>query len=838
MTEYIQAAVNVPQISGVFDYHLPLELEGKIRPGCLVAVPFGKQLVQGVVLRFVDDPQVMETKPVEALLDPIPALTHFQLQLAVDLSEKYLSPLSSCIDLMLPSGLNQHADTLYTVNPGMEDPKVTPLQQRILAELKERGPLRGRQLDAAFPRIEWRQPAAGLVKKEILISAPVLPPLAVRPKIVRTAQLIQPIEPAVQSLSIAGRMSAAVRERRLKVLAFLDQEAVPVNVSWVYASSGANLADLEKLTELGLVQLSESEIWRDPLRELQSIPVEPPILTRAQAEALEKIDRGFEVSSRGGTPIPALLHGVTGSGKTEIYLKAIERTLAAGKQAIVLVPEIALTPQTVRRLLSRFPGRVGLVHSKLSPGERYDTWRRARAGLIQVILGPRSALFTPLPNLGLIVVDECHEDSYYQDDTPPFYHAVDAALLYANLTKSVIVLGSATPPVEMVYQANQEGWERLELPNRIMAHRSVAAGQLAALNKIPSSVSVDNNAIFMQLPKVEIADMREELKSGNRSVFSRALQTQISGVLERGEQAILFLNRRGSSTYVFCRECGQTLRCPRCDRPLTWHEDQQKLICHTCNYSRKMPTTCPKCGSSQIRQYGTGTQAVEKLVQEYFPSARTLRWDWETTRQKGAHEMILSHFANHRADILIGTQMLAKGLDLPLVTLVGVILADVGLNFPDYRAGERTFQLLTQVAGRAGRSPLGGKVVLQTFQPDHYAIQSAALHDFNGFYHQEINHRRELGYPPFTRLVRVEFREMDAGKVETSARMFAGKALNWIEEGGYKATELIGPVPCFFSKEAGYYRWQVILKGPDPAGILRGKPLGDTRINVDPPNLL
>jgi primosomal protein N' (replication factor Y) len=440
--------------------------------------------------------------------------------------------------------------------------------------------------------------------------------------------------------------------------------------------------------------------------------------------------------------------------------------------------------------------------------------------------------------LGLIVVDECHEDSYYQDDTPPFYHAVDAALLYANLTKSVIVLGSATPSVEMVYQANQEGWERLELPNRIMAHRSVATGQLAALKKPPSSVSVDNDTMFMQLPKVEIADMREELKSGNRSVFSRALQTEISGVLERGEQAILFLNRRGSSTYVFCRECGHTLRCPRCDRPLTWHENQQTLICHTCNYSRKIPSTCPKCGSSQIRQYGTGTQAVEKLVQENFPSARTLRWDWETTRQKGAHEMILSHFANHRADILIGTQMLAKGLDLPLVTLVGVILADVGLNFPDYRAGERTFQLLTQVAGRAGRSHLGGKVVLQTFQPDHYAIQSAALHDFNGFYHQEINHRRDLGYPPFTRLARVEFRDLDAGKAETSARMFAGKASSWIEWGGYKATELIGPVPCFFSKEAGYYRWQVILKGPDPAGILRGKPVGDARVNVDPPNLL
>jgi primosomal protein N' (replication factor Y) (superfamily II helicase) len=262
------------------------------------------------------------------------------------------------------------------------------------------------------------------------------------------------------------------------------------------------------------------------------------------------------------------------------------------------------------------------------------------------------------------------------------------------------------------------------------------------------------------------------------------------------------------------------------------------LICHTCNYNRRMPSVCPKCGSDQIRQYGTGTQAVEKLAQSAFPAARILRWDWETTRQKGAHEMILSHFASHRADILIGTQLLAKGLDLPLVTLVGVILADVGLNFPDYRAAERTFQLLTQVAGRAGRSPLGGRVIFQTFQPENYAIQSAALHDFNGFFHQELGRRLELGYPPFTRLVRVEFRDQAATRAEKNARDFAAKARLWITEGGHKATNLIGPVPCYFAKEVGYYRWQVILNGPDPASVLRGKPLGEARVNVDPPSLL
>jgi primosomal protein N' (replication factor Y) (superfamily II helicase) len=838
MTEYIQAAVNVPQVSGVFDYQLPPELEDKIQPGCLVAVPFGKQLVQGVVLRRVDEPQVMEPRLVTAVLDSTPALTSAQLDLAQELSEKYLAPLSAFIDLMLPPGLSQHADKLYSRNPGVDAPAVTPTQKRILAEIEKRGSLRGRQLDAAIPRIEWRPSAAALVKAGVLITQPVLPPPSVRPKVVRTAQLSRPLEQARQILDDAPRMGSAVRSRRISALEFLAREAVPVSVSWVYAGSGTKLADLEKLAELGLVQLGGTEIWRDPLRDLVAPVFDPPVLTHAQEEALEKIDRGLVSASRGGTPKPALLHGVTGSGKTEIYLKAIERTLVKGKQAIVLVPEIALTPQTVRRLLARFPGRVGLIHSRLSPGERYDTWRRARDGALDVILGPRSALFTPLPNLGLIVVDECHEGSYYQDDLPPFYHAVDAALALARLTKSVIILGSATPSVEMVQQANLEVWERLELPNRLLAHRAVITEELQAMKKEPPALAHDQDAITLPMPPVSIIDMRTELKEGNRSVLSRALQVELGAVLERGEQVILFLNRRGSATYVFCRECGAPLRCPRCERPLTWHEDTARLTCHSCGYTRQMPQICPVCNSREIRQYGTGTQAVEKLVQEVFPAARTLRWDWETTRAKGANDMILSHFANHRADILIGTQLLAKGLDLPLVTLVGVILADVGLNFPDFRAAERTFQLLTQVAGRAGRSPLGGRVIFQTFQPENYAIQSAALHDFNGFFHQELGFRRDLGYPPFTNLVKVEFREMDAGKAEKNARNFAAQARVWMVEGGYKATELIGPVPCFFSKEGGYFRWQVILKGPNPAGILRGRPLGDARVVVDPPSLL
>lgn len=837
MTEYVRISVNVPQVSGVFDYHLPVELEGRVKSGCLVEVPFGKQLVQGIVLKGITEPEVQETKPVSTLLDPEPVVNPSQLGLALWMSDHFLAPVSTCLDLMLPAGLFQLSDTLFSIiNPLGEEP-FSPLQQRILTHLKEKGDLRGRQLDAAFPRINWHPAAQALVKKGILSSRSVLPPPAVRPKVVRTAQLIRPIKDAEALVEQFSRQGP-VRDRRMAALRFLNSEAMPVNVSWVYAASGTSLPDLERLAEIGLIQLSETEIWRDPLRDFQFQSQVPPQLTPDQEHALETIAKGLQSCIQGSIPKPCLLHGVTGSGKTEIYLRAVELALSLGKQAIILVPEIALTPQTVRRFLERFPGKIGLVHSQLSMGERYDTWRRARAGLLPVIIGPRSALFTPLPEPGLIILDECHDGSYYQEETLPAYHAVDTALEYARQTHSVIVLGSATPSVEMLYQAEKEGWERLELPLRMLAHRQAVAMQLERFSLPSKEISTQGLTATLPLPRVKVVDMREELKEGNRSALSRALQEGLSGVLAKEQQAILYLNRRGTTTYVFCRECGRALRCPRCDQPLTYHSEHAALVCHTCNYRRQMPRECPQCGSDQIRQYGMGTEGVEKFVNEIFPAARTLRWDWETTRQKGAHEIILSHFANHRADILIGTQMLAKGLDLPLVTLVGVILADVGLSLPDYRAGERVFQLLSQVAGRAGRSPLGGEVIFQTYQPEHYAIRAAAMHDYAGFSRQELAYRQELGYPPYSRLVRLEFRDLNSQKAEAAARSFTGQVRGWIEEGKFRATEIIGPVPCFFARKAGYYRWQVILKGPEPARILVAKPLGDARVSVDPLDVL
>ena len=841
MPIYLEIAVNVPQVAEVFHYHLPPELEGQIKIGNLVEVPFGAQHVQGVVLRFVETPAVAETKPVLSLLDPQAVLTPIQIQLAQQLAQNSISSLAAFIDLMLPPGLGQYADTLYTVSRSQAAATLRPLsdtQVRLMALLDKRGgSLRGRQLDQALPRTNWRPAARSLVQRGLISAQSILPPPAVRPKHVRTAQLACSPQEAEKAMPHLAKAGSPALQRRQAMLRYLLREPGPVDVAWLYAESAGSLADLKHLAQLSLIALGESQVWRDPLQEYTPVISEPPPLTKDQLACWLEIKKGLLEAGSGIATQPYLLHGVTGSGKTEIYLRAVDAALQAGKQAIVLVPEISLTPQTVARFTARFPGQVGLVHSQLSPGERYDTWRRARDGQLSVVIGPRSALFTPFPKLGLVVLDECHDDLYYQSD-PPFYHAVEAAIAYAHLAGGVCLLGSATPDITSTYQAAQGKWHYLRLPTRILAHRQVVKTLVDRLGQTSHYQPYEGQAETIELPPVEVVDMRQELKEGNLSIFSRQLQAALGEVLALNQQAILFLNRRGTATYVFCRDCGHTLRCPRCDTPLTFHSPAETLTCHYCGYQRKMVKICPQCGSRRIRQYGTGTEKVETEIQALFPQARTLRWDYDTTRKKGAHEIILSHFIAHRADVLIGTQMLAKGLDLPLVTFVGVVLADVGLNLPDYRAAERTFQVLTQVAGRAGRSPLAGKVLLQTFQPESYVIRAAARHSYRDFYKQELEFRRQLKYPPFTSLVRLEYRDSDTHRAQSAAEKMASQIRNWIEEEDRRGTEIIGPVPCFFSRLAGYYRWQIVMRGPDPLSLLRGRPLGDWRVEVNPPSLL
>lgn len=819
MTAYVRIVVNVPAVAGVFDYAVPGSLVGQVGVGHLVIVPFGRQTVQGVVYRFVDSPSVRGVKEILEVVDDEPVLTQPQLALAEEMADSTLQPLASIVGLFLPVGLSQQADVLYSLretgvvdqgsktDPNSVNPRTKRLttEDRLVNLLRLRGPLRGRQIDTHFAKVDWRRTANFLVRKGVLSSKSVLPPPRVRTKYIRVAQLAVPPEAAEAAMESLGTKQTLAR--RQSALRFLIRQPEAVNISWVYAESGCNLSDLEVLEERGLIRLFESEVFRDPLQKVEGkkLQVESVIaLTPEQNVALKEILSSIKSSD---APRPFLLQGVTGSGKTEIYIRAAQEVVKRGRQALILVPEIALTPQTVRRFLSRFPGQVGLLHSRLSEGERYDTWRRARAGDLMVIIGARSALFAPLPNIGLIVADECHDSSYHQSE-PPFYGAVQAAQMYARLCSAMCVLGSATPTVGQRYLAETDRIHKLDLPKRI---------------------------VEKGLPPVHIVDMREELKTGQRGIFCRLLLNELESTLKRGEQAILFLNRRGTATYIFCRDCGYVLKCPNCDSPLTFHvEDRERLLCHTCGYERGRPKSCPQCGGKQIREYGLGSEKVEAEVNALFPKAKTLRWDWDTTRKKDAHDMILTHFANHKADVLIGTQMLAKGLDLPMVTLVGIVLADVGLHLPDPFAGERVFQVLTQVAGRAGRSERGGKVILQTFDPENQVIRSAAQHDVDGFYKYELEQRRRLGYPPFTRLVRLEYRNTDPSSAEKEAKKVAGR-LAAIRS---QRLSVIGPVPCFFGKVGGYYRWQIVLRGTNPGEVLHDLKLDGWRVEVDPVSLL
>lgn len=635
----------------------------------------------------------------------------------------------------------------------------------------------------------------------------------------------------------------------LDVLTVLARAAEEVPVREVYAETGADHARLARLAEEGLVVLGEAETWRDPLAEKEFVPTLAPPLTADQEQVWDQIRQYMDTVHWGGvSPSPDqsgvfVLHGVTGSGKTEIYLRAVERALAQGRGAIVLVPEISLTPQTVRRFAARFPGRVAVVHSGLSAGERYDTWRRARAGDVHVVVGARSALFTPLPDVGLVILDEEHDDSYKQSPPilPPYYHARDTAIALMHITRGTVLLGSATPDVVTYHRAKRGTYQLLRLPDRVLAHRERIAEQMRRLNAREARYhpTDSSDAVSADLPPVQVVDMRQELREGNRSIFSRALRTGLNTVLGRDEQAILFLNRRGTATFVMCRDCGYIAMCPRCNTPLTYHGPHRALMCHYCGYRTDHLSTCPQCGSQRIKHFGQGTELIESAVKKEFPQARTIRWDKDTATGRDAHETILRRFSQGEANILIGTQMIAKGLDLPQVTLVGVVSADTALGLPDYRAGERTFQLLTQVAGRAGRGALGGRVVMQSYLPEHYAIRAAAGHDFETFYEQELAYRREQRYPPFRRLARLLFQFSTPDRAEAEAQRTAHRIRERVQAGQFTATEIIGPTPCFFAKLNNQYRWHLVLRSPNPVAALDGIEVANgCFVDVDPVDML
>lgn len=864
-----------------FHYHLPIELEKTVEPGHLVWVPFGRQRLQGIVLNHAESAPT-PTKAIIRLARPQPVLSPMQLELARWLANYYVAPLSETIRLFLPPRLLQKDEESLTVQARREFQVTwlgahTPVADQVAVHLRATG--RARLLAwflnqgiASTPRVDELLAACGIKTRGPLQALVEQDVLAIDEDSAVTVDARQ-VRCLLAAEELRARYHAELGVARYLPLAQeLALSPEPIWQSELYRRVDTDLATLRRFAGWGLIRLDERIRFRDPLAGRTYAQTYPPRLTPEQEAVWARLaEAGFgEESGQARAPgqSPArrfLLHGVTGSGKTEIYLRALAATLEQGRQAIVLVPEIALTPQTIARFSGRFPGRVTVIHSGLAVGERYDVWRAVRQGEFDIVVGPRSALFAPLPRLGLIIVDEEHEPSYKQDadqwgGANVFFDARTVATQMAELTGSVLVMGSATPSLEAYAAVRRGEVTLLEMPRRVMGTHDHAPGADSLAQGVVGGVVdgvVDgvaearaddpaNNLAgveprFIDLPPVEVVDMRQELRAGNRSILSRALQGELQATLEAGEQAILFLNRRGSSTFVMCRNCGHVENCSRCDAPLTFHENARVLICHHCNRRYPIPTQCPECESNRIKFFGAGTQRVEEIVHEIVPQARIVRWDADTAGRWDSHAALLERFAQHEADILIGTQMIAKGLDLPLVTLVGVVSADVGLYLPDFRSGERAFQLLTQVAGRAGRSRRPGRVVVQTYTPEHYVIQAAARHDYAAFVAREMRYRHEYAYPPVRRMARLVYWDRKREKAEEMAQAMGEQLRQRLDTLGLDSRDslLIGPAPAFFARVRGQYRWQILLSAPDPGAVLRGMefPFG-WRVDVDPVSIL
>jgi len=799
--QYAQIAVlaQLGRAGGLYTYGVPTDLAGTIRPGHLVEVPFGKRRLPGVICSLTDATDLPRVRAIVTLLDPDPVVTEHGLSLARWIADYYATPQSDVIGAMLPPGVGRKPVTYLEPGDESDGKRITSAQRTLLELVEERGRLR---LDAVAEAVDdpaVRRAVASLVRRGLLRRIVELPAPRLGPRLIRVATATEAGREALAGGTVRG-------PRQRDVLAILVKGPLTVP-DLEHRVSGARTA-LNALTRNGLVSVEESPATEEKPTEEGTRPLD---LSAAQSRALCEILR----SVRDRRYHTFLLHGVTGSGKTEVYLQAIAETIAGGRQAIMMVPEISLTPQALQRVSDRFPGRVAVLHSQLTGRGRTDTWQRIRRGQVDVVVGPRSALFAPLPHPGLIVVDEEHDASYKQDSSPR-YNARDAAAVFGRITGTTVIFGSATPDIG-TYEAAREGRiTLLELPDRPVWGES---------GRRP-------------MPAVEIVDMRQELKDGNRSMFSSRLAESLQQTLASDHQALLFLNRRGNATVVICRDCGYVVTCPHCDIPLTYHSAGTQLICHRCDFRRGSPRVCPVCESQRIRYLGAGTQRVEEEVKRQFPQARVLRWDRDVTGTRDAHERILQRFARREADVLVGTQMIAKGLDFPAVTLVGVISADAGLHLPDFRAPERSFQLLTQVAGRAGRSTLPSTVIVQTYTPEHYAVQAARDHDYHTFFAAEMRFRRDTAYPPAARLIRLVYSspsEEDCRRAGIELRA----ALVAVGEDD-ATTDVIGPAPCFAARVRGKHYWQIILRAPTLAAL---RPLLDYvpagwSIDVDPIDLL
>jgi len=811
---YAEVSVNSPIAQRrTFSYAIPSGLS--IDVGQAVWVPFGDKLLQGIVLELTDYPSVEETREIAGVIEPPLLLSPPYVLLARWLSEHYLSPLFDAVALMLPPGFERKALTFISVLLIPHDfdlSSLTPEQRHALELVQRQGKVSLRQLEKVLGKKKAQTVVSQLVGRGLVVRSYELGPIRVKPKYERYLSLKVKASEARQE---AARLHKRKAIRQATLLNFLAQQSKPVSWVEVRQRVNCNKTVADALVNKGLVEVQQIEVKREPISYRGITSSEPLTLTNAQKSAFQSIQSSLPKTAKGQTsPAVFLLHGVTGSGKTEIYLQALAEAIKLGKRGIVLVPEIALTPQAIERFASRFPHKVAVLHSKLSLGEQFDEWQRIRNGECDVVIGPRSAIFAPQPDLGLIVIDEEHEWTYKQD-TSPRYHTRDVAIKLADLTGAVVILGSATPDVGTFYHAQRGDYRLLRLPERVT----------------PSEGS--------SLPQVKVIDLRDELKAGNRSLFSRSLSQAIAKAVASREQVILFLNRRGAATFIQCRSCGFVLRCRRCEVPLTYHFTEDALVCHQCNYRMPVPQSCPRCLSRRIKFLGVGTQKLEREAGYTFSQARLLRWDSDVTRGKHSHQEILSKFRAHEADILIGTQMVAKGLDLPLVTLVGVVSADTSLNLPDFRAGERTFQLLSQVAGRAGRGVLGGQVIIQTYSPEHYAVRAAAKHDYASFYDKEITYRRQLHNPPFTRLACLTYSHANDALCQREAERMKRLLIEERDSRGIADLSLIGPAPAFIHRLRGRFRWQLILRGAKPSALLSQIPIPQGwTVDIDPVSMI
>jgi primosomal protein N' (replication factor Y) len=807
---YAEVSVNSPIAQRrTFSYAIPPGLS--IEVGQAVWVPFGDKLLQGIVLELSPYPSVAETKEIAGVIESRPLLSPPYVLLARWISQHYLSPLFDAVALMLPPGFERKAVTYISTPPtGHEIDKsaLNQKQRQALNLVQKRGKVSLKQIEKALGTRQARLTISQLVNQGLLVRSHELERVKIRPKMMPYLCLAVTANEAQQEAARLCDQGRATKQASL--LEYLAQYTESVPWAEVRQNVNCDKAVADALVRKGMVTFQQVEVKREPISYEGITPSFPLTLTPAQKSAFEAI----KSSLRQDNTQVFLLYGVTGSGKTEVYLQALAEVIRLGKRGIVLVPEIALTPQTIERFAARFPQRVAVLHSKLSPGEQFDEWQRIKGGEFDVVIGPRSAIFAPQPDLGLIVIDEEQEWTYKQHDKSPRYHARDVAIKLAELTGAVVILGSATPDVETFYHAQQGDYRLLQLPERVTPGGGA-------------------------MPQVEVVDLREELKAGNRSLFSRSLSQAMSQAMANREQVILFLNRRGGATFIQCRSCGFVLRCRRCEVPLTYHLADDILVCHQCNYRMPVPQACPRCLRRRIKFLGIGTQRLEQEVGHGFPQARLLRWDSDVTRGRHSHDEILGKFRAHQADILIGTQMIAKGLDLPLVTLVGVVSADIALNLPDFRAGERTFHLLCQVAGRAGRGTLGGRVIIQTYTPEHYAIQPAAKHDYASFYSKEIEYRRQLRNPPFTRLACLIYSHTSDALCQREAERMKRLLSQEIASQGIADIELIGPAPAFIHRLRGRFRWQLILRGSELSAFLSPIPFPQGwTVDIDPVGLV